>query len=231
MARMGRWLLIAGLIGMAPMLPAQAQDDDVAVIQKAVLTMQAGDNIWRDSGQGEVSVLISLPMQVAFVYRDGRLIGASTVSTGRPGKSTPAGAFNVLEKQVFHRSNLYSNAPMPYMQRLTWTGIALHAGKLPGYPASHGCIRLPLAFAKQLYQITRKGALVLVVNRRIDLPSAERIPVVPPEKKLPPLLIVSDDAITGEQFNMVTSKTAMAAAPGETVYGPARPIVQKVPRQ
>lgn len=232
MAKIGRFLLLSGLIILAPLMPANAQGDDVATIEDAVLTMRAGDNIWRDNGQGEVSVIISIPMQMAFVYRDGRLIGASTVSTGRPGKSTPTGEFRVLEKRVFHRSNIYSNAPMPYMQRLTWTGIAMHAGHLPGYPASHGCIRFPTSFAKQLFAITRTGALVEVTNQRIDLPSTLRFRAPPPAPApLPPILTVSADALNGERYNAVTLKTAMAAAPGETVYGPARPVIQKLPNQ
>lgn len=229
MAKFGRLMLMAGLLGMAPILPVQAQGDDVAMIENAVLTMRAGDHIWRDTGEGEVSIIVSIPMQMAFVYRDGRLIGASTVSTGRPGKDTPTGSFRVLEKAVFHRSNIYSNAPMPYMQRLTWTGIALHAGHLPGYPASHGCIRLPNAFAKQLFAITAKGAVVEVVNRRIDLPSAEAMPIAPPENRMqPPILIVSDDSLSDGRYNVVTAKALVAAGPGETVYAPSRPVVQPV---
>ena len=228
MARLGRWMLMAGLLGLAPILPAQAQGDDVAVIENAVLTMRAGDNIWRDTGDGEVSIIVSIPMQMAFVYRDGRLIGASTVSTGRPGKDTPTGSFRVLEKAVFHRSNIYSNAPMPYMQRLTWTGIAMHAGYLPGYPASHGCVRMPTAFARQLFAITAKGAVVEIVDRRIDLPSAERMPVAPPAQLIPPVLIVSDDSLSGERYNVVTVKASVAVGPGETVYAPSRPVVQPV---
>jgi lipoprotein-anchoring transpeptidase ErfK/SrfK len=93
-------------------------------------------------------VIITLPRQLAFVYRNGVLIGVSTVSSGTKGHATPTGVFTVLQKKVEHYSNLYNAAPMPYMQRLTWDGIAMHAGNLPGYPASHGCVRLPKAFAK-----------------------------------------------------------------------------------
>jgi hypothetical protein len=84
------------------------------------------------------------------------------VSTGRKGHSTPEGVYAILQKQKWHRSNLYSNAPMPFMQRLTWTGIALHAGHNPGHPASHGCIRMPYAFARELYDLTRIGSQVRV---------------------------------------------------------------------
>ena len=87
-----------------------------------------------------------------------------TISSGKAGKETPTGTFEILQKKQMHHSNLYNNAPMPFMQRLTWDGIALHAGKLPGYPASHGCIRLPAAFAKLLFAETRKGMLVVVAD-------------------------------------------------------------------
>jgi lipoprotein-anchoring transpeptidase ErfK/SrfK len=100
---------------------------------------------------GPVLAIISLPVQRCSVYRNGVLIGVSTVSTGKAGHRTPTGVFTVLQKHIDHRSNLYNSAPMPYMQRLTWTGIAMHAGNLPGFPASHGCVRMPLTFAKRAH--------------------------------------------------------------------------------
>jgi lipoprotein-anchoring transpeptidase ErfK/SrfK len=108
------------------------------------------------------SLVVSLALQRVYVYRGGALVGVASVSTGKRGKSTPRGDFTILQKARFHRSNLYSNAPMPFMQRLTWTGIALHAGVNPGFPASHGCIRLPLAFARELFGMTMLGTTVLV---------------------------------------------------------------------
>lgn len=117
-----------------------------------------------------LSITVAREPQLAYVYRGDRLVGFTTVSTGAPGRRTPLGEFTILEKRVFHRSNLYSNAPMPFMQRLTWGGIALHAGVLPGYPASHGCIRLPRAFAEQLYALTRIGGHVSIVDSHFDLP-------------------------------------------------------------
>lgn len=113
---------------------------------------------------GEMVIVVSLPEQRLHVYRDGVRIGVSTISSGKPGKQTPTGTFTILQKKVKHRSSLYDNAPMPYMQRLTWDGIALHAGKLPGYPASHGCVRLPLAFARLLYAETGFGMTVVVAD-------------------------------------------------------------------
>jgi lipoprotein-anchoring transpeptidase ErfK/SrfK len=115
-------------------------------------------------GDNLVKVVVSLPQQTAYVYRGGELLWSSPVSTGKRGHGTPTGTFPIMEKKVHHRSNLYSNAPMPYMQRLTSGGIALHAGHVPGYRASHGCIRLPWGNAKKLFDITRPGTTVVVTN-------------------------------------------------------------------
>jgi lipoprotein-anchoring transpeptidase ErfK/SrfK len=114
-----------------------------------------------------VKIVVSISEQRAYVYKAGELIASSPVSTGKHGHPTPVGTFRILEKQVHHRSNIYSNAPMPYMQRLTTYGIALHAGPLPGYPASHGCIRLPLSFAKRLYALTDTATRVTVTRERV----------------------------------------------------------------
>jgi hypothetical protein len=107
-------------------------------------------------------MVVSITEQRAYVYRNGVLIGATTVSTGRPGHTTPIGVFTVLQKQKEHRSTIYDGAPMPYMERLTWGGIALHAGGLPGYPESHGCIHLPSAFARGLFDLSTSGMTVVI---------------------------------------------------------------------
>ena len=111
-----------------------------------------------------MSIIISLQTQMAYAYRNGVRIGVSTVSTGKPGYETPTGLFVILQKDIDHKSNLYDDAPMPFMQRLTWDGIAMHAGNIPGYPASHGCIRLPTAFAKLLFGITKLGLTVVITD-------------------------------------------------------------------
>ena len=113
-----------------------------------------------------VRVVVSLPQQKAYVFEDGELVATSPVSTGKRGHETPTGTFPITQKKVKHRSNKYANAPMPYMQRLTSYGIALHGGHLPGYPASHGCIRLPHGFAKKLYNMTDYGTRVTVTKKR-----------------------------------------------------------------
>jgi hypothetical protein len=134
---------------------------------EAAERLKPGQFLWAPqvAPSGPVLLVVSLATQRAVVYRNGVPIGISTVSSGRPGYETPTGAFVILQKRVEHYSNLYNNAPMPYMQRLTWGGVALHAGQLPGYPASHGCVRLPLEFARLLYDVTHYGMTVVVTDR------------------------------------------------------------------
>ncbi len=112
-------------------------------------------------------LIVNLSSQRALLFRNGVPMGATTVSTGKVGHHTPTGVFTVLQKQVVHHSSKYNNAPMPYMQRLTWGGVALHAGNLPGFPASHGCIRLPAGFAKLLYGATRLGMTVIITDQKV----------------------------------------------------------------
>jgi hypothetical protein len=127
------------------------------------------------STEGPVSILVNLSMQKLEVFRGGTLIARSSISSGRPGHSTPVGTYTILEKQVMHHSNLYHNAPMPFMQRLTWHGVAMHAGVLPGSPASHGCIRLPSEFAKKLYEITSRGDEVVVDGKASEFRLPSRV--------------------------------------------------------
>jgi L,D-transpeptidase-like protein len=119
-----------------------------------------------------VLVVVSLASQSAFVFRNGQPWDSTPVSTGKPGHETPVGVFPILEKDTLHRSTLYEDAPMPFMQRITWDGVALHAGHVPGFPASHGCIRLPKPFAEKLFAITNFSSTVVVVTHR-QLASAE----------------------------------------------------------
>src|SRR6201987_1329635 len=112
--------------------------------------------------QGPLIISISISQQRMRVYDPNGLFAESPVSTGMPGHPTPMGVFSVIQKHKFHHSNIYSGAPMPFMQRITWSGVAMHAGVLPGYPASHGCIRMPMAFAVKMYGWTKMGARVIV---------------------------------------------------------------------
>jgi len=104
------------------------------------------------------------------VYRNGILIGRSTVSTGSKGHETPGGVFSILEKNKTYYSKKYDNAPMPNMQRLTWSGIAMHSGQLPGYAASHGCVRLPYDFSQLLFGITNSGGTVIIGDGKTPVP-------------------------------------------------------------
>ena len=159
--RMARLLLLASL----PMTAAVAAEDTAPA---GPLALKPGQFLWHPeiAPDGPVVLVVSLDQQLAYVYRNGIAIGISTISSGKRGKDTPTGVFTILQKNKDHKSNLYNNAPMPYMQRLTWDGVALHGGTLPGYPASHGCVRLPHPFAAKVYGITRTGDTVVVSDAR-----------------------------------------------------------------
>jgi lipoprotein-anchoring transpeptidase ErfK/SrfK len=118
--------------------------------------------------KGPLQIIISIADQRVSLFDNGVLIARSPVSTGTPGHPTPLGVFSVISKQRWHRSNIYSAAPMPYMQRITWSGIALHAGVVPAHPASHGCIRLKNDFAIRLWQLTKRGTRVIIAQRDVQ---------------------------------------------------------------
>lgn len=154
------------LAAATPLLAADMGALKSSVAEADINGLKPGEFIWHPTVEptGPMTIVVNLQAQRAYVYRNGVRIGASTVSTGKPGKETPTGVFTILQKDKNHRSNKYSNAPMPYMQRLTWDGIALHAGHLPGHPASHGCVRLPLAFSEALYDATTRGMTVVITD-------------------------------------------------------------------
>jgi hypothetical protein len=114
--------------------------------------------------KGPLQIIVSVADQRVSLFDNGALVARSSVSTGTQGHPTPLGVFSVISKQRWHRSNIYSAAPMPYMQRITWSGIALHAGVVPGYPASHGCIRLKNDFAVRLWHLTKRGTRVIIAH-------------------------------------------------------------------
>ncbi|HWT11385.1 MAG TPA: L,D-transpeptidase family protein, partial [Allosphingosinicella sp.] len=154
----------AGLLAAAPCAAAPAAGPPP--IEERLDRLGAEGFLWQPerSPEGPVEIVISLPLQRAYVFRGGTLIGASSVSSGREGHESPIGRFQILEKRRHHRSNRYNSAPMPFMQRLNWYGVALHGGEVPGYPASHGCIRLPMAFARHLFAATATGTFVFVAD-------------------------------------------------------------------
>jgi hypothetical protein len=153
--------------------------------------LQPGEYVWAPelSGQGSALMIVNLATQRAVLFRNGVPIAASTISSGKEGHETPTGVFTILQKRREHYSNLYNNAPMPNMQRLTWDGIALHAGKLPGYPASHGCIRLPMDFSKLLFDATSLGMTVVVTS----------VPTVPRASEAP---AIADASVASDQRSL-----------------------------
>jgi lipoprotein-anchoring transpeptidase ErfK/SrfK/peptidoglycan hydrolase-like protein with peptidoglycan-binding domain len=114
-----------------------------------------------------LTLIVSLGQQRVEIYRGTELVTSAKISSGKPGYDTRTGVFSILEKRRYHHSNLFSGAPMPWMQRMTWKGTALHAGIVPGYPASHGCVRLPFSFAPKLFQMTTVGENVVVAQNRV----------------------------------------------------------------
>jgi lipoprotein-anchoring transpeptidase ErfK/SrfK len=198
--------------------------------------------------QGPLVIVVSIDRQKVTVYDTKGVFAESPVSTGMKGHSTPMGVFSVIQKHKFHHSNIYSGAPMPYMQRITWSGVAMHAGVLPGYPASHGCIRMPMAFAVKMWNWTRMGARVIVSPGQMSpqnfshpLLASVRVPPQP-AASLEPQTNVGDKAdkapanTTATEAKPVETKTASAdgvlelrSSVGHTVmsdlttgYAPAR---------
>jgi lipoprotein-anchoring transpeptidase ErfK/SrfK len=167
----------------SPPKPAPTKPTPKPRKKGAVDALKPGQFVWvtRAVYKGPMKIVIVLDIQRIYVFQSDKLIGFSTISSGKKGKETPTGFFNILQKNVDHKSNLYSDAPMPFMQRLTWDGIAMHGGYLPGYPASHGCIRLPLAFAKALFGVTRLDQEVFVLqDTATPVKRPEPKPVVDP---------------------------------------------------
>ena len=179
MKKLALALAAAGAFALVPAAPAlaslespeaKAEAADAALMARLHMEEVFGEKrprngqyLWRKgSFDGDPSVIISISDQMAYLYRGDQLVAVSTISTGTDKNPTPTGIFSVLAKKPMHRSIKYDNAPMPFMQRIDQYGVALHAGQLPGYRASHGCIRLPSEFAKRLYGVTDLGATVMI---------------------------------------------------------------------
>src|SRR3954462_14364542 len=161
--------------------------------------------------QGPLVIVVSIDRQKVTVYDTKGVFAESPVSTGMRGHSTPMGVFSVIQKHKYHHSNIYSGAPMPYMQRITWSGVAIHAGMLPGYPASHGCIRMPMNFAVKMWGWTRLGARVVIIPGELApesfshplLATQKTAPVafIEPPKNLAVVTAKSDRVGTGRIFS------------------------------
>lgn len=218
-----RKLLVAGAaIGAGLLLGGWTKSRKVAPDTPSS-EMQPGDFVWAPerSPAGEVIMIVSIPEQIVNVYRGGIRIGRATCSTGRPGHSTPTGVFVVLQKDADHVSSTYKGAKMPFMERLTWSGIALHAGNLPGYPASHGCIRMPLEFAHLLFEVSHLGVVVIVADGH-----SEPSEVVHPAMFLP--------EVAEAEAREVVAKTAKKSLPPmrrhEAKHRPAKILVSVADR-
>jgi len=172
-------LAVFGAIALAVSAPAQALDDEssAAVAEATAAAQNAredmvetfgtdqlenGEFLWQGGPVKVTRVVVSLADQTVYAYASDRLVGVAPTSTAKEGHVTPAGIFSVLEKNRMYYSKKYDNAPMPYAQRIDQYGIAMHAGAIPGYPASHGCIRLPAKFAAKLFQSTDIGTKVYI---------------------------------------------------------------------
>jgi L,D-transpeptidase catalytic domain len=170
-----RFFLITAFVlsAAAPLSPLPAQGAAASAqlqLAKQADKLKPGEWVWAPeiAKDGPVLVYVDLGRQRATVYRNGVRIGVSTISSGKDGHETPTGVFTILEKNKEHHSKTYDDASMPYQQRLTWMGVAMHAGSLPGFPASHGCVRLPMAFAKKLFDVTPMGGTVVIAGGHED---------------------------------------------------------------
>ena len=141
--------------------------------------------------QGPLIIAISIDQQKVRVYDANGFFAESPISTGMKGHPTPMGVFSIIQKHKLHHSNIYSGAPMPFMQRITWSGVAMHAGVLPGYPASHGCIRMPMAFAQKMWNWTKMGARVIVTPGEMS-PANFSHPLLVAQKVLPQPVIADE---------------------------------------
>ena len=204
----------AAIVCATPSIAAPVGDANEATLAQAASMLEPSAWVWQDNGaSGPLNVIVSLVDQRAYVFRGNTMIAVSSASTGRDGKPTPTGVFPILQKQVKHKSTLYDSAPMPYMERLTWDGVAIHGGGTPGYRESHGCIHVPLAFAKKLYAATRIGTVVEVTDASVVQTDPS---MLPPNPKV--------DATETAQANAAALK-ATAAKAGDQSPSPPNPVM------
>jgi len=207
---LGMTALTAGVLTTGEVFGAMTQGQ---MVNKPIVQFEPGDFSWHPehSPSGPVAVIVSIPDQLVHVYRGGIRIAVSTCSTGKKGHSTPAGVFTILQKDKNHHSSTYNNAPMPNMNRLTWQGIALHAGNLPGYPASHGCVRLPVKFSQLLFTVTHLGTPVILANGHSQ-----------PRQVVHPGMVLADYAehefeeLTGKHFKTAAAQRVPQHQEGHT---------------
>ena len=171
---------------------------------------------------GPLFLVISIADQHVSVYNHDGLVTRSRISTGMPGHPTPKGIFTILGRERYHHSNIYSGAPMPFMQRVTWSGVAMHLGVVPGYPASHGCIRLPAGFAAQLWGLTKIGERVVISPREVT-PSEFEHALLPVPKMQPPIAAANDAANGGAAKVLTDAMPAAGLSQGATAANEPAP--------
>lgn len=165
--------------------------------------------------QGPFQIIVAIASQQVSIYGQDGFIARAPISTGMPAHPTPTGVFTVIAKARWHASNIYSGAPMPYMERITWSGIALHAGPRPGYPASHGCIRLPQDFAVRLFQMTKIGTRVIVTRDTVTPVETTHPKLFVPKRPTEHTAAVAADMIKGAIG--IAADTPAAEHPGAAV--------------
>ena len=171
-----------------------------------------------------LQIFVSKDQQSLVVYDGAKVVATSKVSTGKAGHTTPTGIFSMLEKRSFHKSNIYSDAPMPFMQRLTWSGIALHeSNPVPRYPASHGCVRMPGDFAKKLFRMTDRGVHVLITDRSAGAGCRSPIPFC--SNRRPPRPALLSD-VTLRPDSLAGPDEAGGSRDDRTVIQPKRAVVE-----
>ncbi|NEX22039.1 L,D-transpeptidase [Thiorhodococcus mannitoliphagus] len=216
--RFSLFFLIASALALEVLATPFWGAHESAPAETPVEALAPGEFIWesRLEPEGPLVVVVSLPEQRAYVYRNGVRVGVSTISSGKSGHQTPTGVFTILNKDRDHHSKTYNNAPMPFSERLTWDGVALHAGGLPGYPSSHGCVHLPSAFAERLFAITHKGTTVVIANE-----------ATAPREVVHPAVLSPVDAITGAPDDARTLGFAedWRLEPDKAPFGPLTLIV------
>src|ERR1700730_2781263 len=225
-------LTVAGTIGASSQADAALyywQDNDPGYYREATPVQPRRQKVRRQTGrksevaeketgakpQGPLIIAVSIEKQKVRIYDANGFFAESPISTGMPGHSTPMGVFSIIQKHKFHHSNIYSGAPMPYMQRITWSGVAMHAGVLPGYPASHGCIRMPMAFAVKMWNWTKMGVRVFVPPGEIMTPVRISHPLLA-TMKVVPQPVAADEPPVDKPLAVKADKGAPEAKPANS---------------
>jgi peptidoglycan hydrolase-like protein with peptidoglycan-binding domain len=213
----------------------------LGLLMLAGSTAHAGTAAPTPRGEGPLQIVVSREKQVLTVFDGDTVVATSRISSGKRGHETPTGIFSILEKRRYHESNIYSNAPMPFMQRLTWSGIALHSsGSVPAYPASHGCVRMPDAFAKTLFRMTTRGLHVVISDREVVPKPISHAFLFQPRPPAPQLLsdatlrpAISQNAAGAVEVAMSEEPATIPLPPVEppVAVGPHDPIRMLITRR